>query len=128
MTRDEGGRGRDVESALLFEDAQHGEADRHQRRLCILGQRQVALRPLEDDARQFLTERLVDLLENPASADEACRKRAPHADRLRALPGKNEWATHAKAVARSKGRQLIVARPGMPSGRRSTNGPIAARV
>src|SRR5260221_11119009 len=97
MTRDEGGRGRDVESALLFEDAQHGEADRHQRRLCILGQRQGALRPLEDDARQFLTERLVDLLENPASAAEASGKLAPQADRLGALPRKNECASHAKA-------------------------------
>src|SRR5258708_29127852 len=113
MTRGEGGRGREVESALLFEDAQHCEADRHQRRLCILGQRQVALRPLEDDARQFLTERLVDLLENPASAGEARGNLAPHTDGLRALPGKNECATHAKALAVSKGRQLTIAPPGM---------------
>jgi len=107
----------EIEAALALEDAEHGEADRHQRRLRVLGQREVAVRPLEDHAGEVLAERVVDLREDLAGAGEAFGEIAPHADRLRALPGKNQRTCHAQTLPAARGRRrpLIDAHPVLSS-------------
>ena len=54
MAGDVGGVPADVEPGLVLEHPDHREARRHQRRLGILGQRQLAFRPLEHQPRQRL--------------------------------------------------------------------------
>ena len=56
---------------LGFEHADDGEADRHQGRLGVLGERQLGLRPLPHELRKLLAERIIDFLENRARRGEA---------------------------------------------------------
>ncbi len=114
MAGDERAGAPQIEAALALEHAQHGEADRHQRRLGVLGQRELVLRPLEDHPGEVLAERLVDFGEDLAGAGMAFGEVAPHADGLRALSGKNQRASHAETLSAArgrKGRPLINARP-----------------
>ena len=89
-----------VEPALALEHPHHREAHRHQRRLRVLGQRQLFLRPLEHQPRQLLTQRLVDLLEDLARRREGAGEVASHADGLRALSGEDQRARHRRAALR----------------------------
>ena len=95
MAGDESDMGFEIELAVFLEHARDGEAHRHQRRLRILGEGQIALRPLEHEAREILLQRLVDLVEDIARRRERAGKIAPHADRLRTLARKYQGARHA---------------------------------
>ena len=55
----------DVDTVLLAQHGEHRHADRHQRRLRVLGQRQLGFRTLRHQPRQVLAQRLVDLVEDP---------------------------------------------------------------
>ena len=79
-----------------FEHAHHREARRHQRRLRVLGQGELAFRSFEHQPREVLRQRLVDLLEDLARRRKGRGEVAPHADRLRALSGKYECPLHAE--------------------------------
>ena len=74
-----------------------GEARRQQRRLRVLGQHQLAFRPLEHQPRKMLRQRLVDFLEEVARRREGLGERLAHAGRLRSLPGKNKSPFHVRA-------------------------------
>jgi hypothetical protein len=71
-----GGGGRDARG-------QHG-------RLRGGGEREVGLGPLEDHATEIDAERVVGLVEHAPGGGGGVVKRAPHADRLRALAGERE--------------------------------------
>ena len=92
--------------ALRFQHAHRREADGHQRRLGVLGERQGLQRPLEDDLGQLLAERLVDRLEDRRRLEEAIGERLAHADRLTALPGKGESYRHPPRFIPSPGGSL----------------------
>ena len=85
----------DPHAALALDHPHHRQAHRHQRRLGVLGQGQLQLRPLEHQPRQPLLQRLVDLLERLARRRKGFRQRPPHADGLRPLPRKHEGRAHA---------------------------------
>ena len=65
-----------------------GNADRENGRLGVFREPQHWLGPLEAEARERHSERVVGLLERAARDDEALGEVAPHADTLRPLPRK----------------------------------------
>src|SRR5476649_1379646 len=72
--------------------------DREDRRLRMLGQRQLILGAVEDDAAERLAERRVGLVERLAADRERVGQGAAHANLLRALSGKDE-SDHARGTA-----------------------------
>ena len=87
------------------EQAVGGDADRQDRRLRVLGQRQLVLGAVEEEAAQRLAERRVGLVERLAADRKRVGQRLAHADLLRSLSGKDEgdhgWDTAAAAMSRS---------------------------
>jgi hypothetical protein len=67
-----------------------GSAHRENRRLRVLGQRQLVVGAFEDDATQRIAERRVGLVERFAADRISIRERPAHADFLRALSWKDE--------------------------------------
>ena len=65
---------------------------RHDRRLRILRQLQLIVRTFAHQPEQVLAQRLVDFVENVLRGSARLRERRAHADRLAALPRKNECA------------------------------------
>ena len=98
MPRHKSGIPGEDEAALPFEDTHHRETRRHQRRLRVLGQGELAFGPFEHELRQVLRQGVVDFLEDPARRRKRRRQSAPHADRLRALSRKHECPLHAAHV------------------------------
>ena len=90
MTGDERALFGEPEAAFRFEHPDHREGRRHERGLGVLGKRQVGLGSLEDDAREALAERFVDLLEDRPRRGERFGQVTAHADPLRPLTGKDE--------------------------------------
>ncbi len=86
---------RELAAAPRLERAECGERGRHQRRLGVLGQTQPLLGPLEDQAAQRLSERLVDPFEHLARRRHRVMQRPAHADGLRPLTRKDEGCWHA---------------------------------
>jgi hypothetical protein len=119
MSGNEGGVAGEIESRLRREYADHGERHRHQRGLCILGQGQFVLRPLEDRRAQLLAEGLVDLGENRPGRREGIGERLAHAHRLTALPGKYERDRHVLTVCLNVGNRggKTLRSPGCQAGR-----------
>ena len=81
-------------AAILLQDARDRDADRHQRRLGVLGQDEVRFRPFPHQFREVLLQRLVDLLEDVACRGEGLGKVGAHADGLGSLSRKDERTTH----------------------------------
>ncbi len=98
MPGDIGDAAAQLETRLRLEHPHYGEARRHQRRLRVFGQRQIALRPVEHQPRQRLGQGVVDLLIKTARCREGVGEIATHPDRLRSLPRKYECAVHAERV------------------------------
>ena len=88
-------------AAVLLQDAHDRDADRHQRRLGVLGEDQVGFRPFAHQFRQILLQRLVDLLEDVAGGGEGVGQVDAHADGLGSLSRKDESATHEPFPLRS---------------------------
>ena len=65
---------------------------RHDRRLRIFGELELVVRPFAHQPEQVLAERLVDLVEHVLRGPARLGERGAHADRLAALPRKNECA------------------------------------
>ena len=86
----------EIKSRLLLQDTDYGERRRQHRRLGILGQGQIRLRPFPHQMRQLLRKRVVNLLKNFASGGECVSERLAHADGLTSLAGKNECAGHGQ--------------------------------
>ena len=76
----------------VFQRAQDGEADRHQRRLRILRQDQFFARPVEHQPGQALRQRIVHFLEDQPGDGRRPGQVPAHADGLGALPRKDEYA------------------------------------
>src|SRR6185503_9840309 len=78
-------------------------AHRQDRRLRVLGQRELLFGSFEDQTAQPLAERRVGFLERVAAHREGVRERFAHADFLRALSWKNEgdhgWLPAAAAMS-----------------------------
>ncbi len=83
------------EPALVLEHPRRGDAYRHQRRLGVLGERQLVLRPLEHEPGQVLGKRFVDFLVDLPCLGVGLGQRLAHADRLRSLARKYECGAHA---------------------------------
>ncbi len=98
MPGDKGDMPPQIEAAVGFEHADHREAHRHQRGLCVFSQGQIALRPLEHQPRELLRQRLVNLVEEVAGRRKRLGEAAPHADRLRALTRKHQCTLHPEPV------------------------------
>ena len=98
MPGDKGDVPAEVEPAFGFEHPDRREARRHQRRLGVFGQRQLALRPLEHQPREVLRQRVVDLVEKAPRRRKGAGEAAPHADRLRALPRKYQCTLHRRHI------------------------------
>ena len=81
-------------AAVLLQDAHDGDADRHQRRLGVLGQDQLGFGPFPHQFRQILLQRLVDLVEDVPGGGKGPGQVGPHADSLGSLSRKDESATH----------------------------------
>ena len=94
-------------------------ARRHDRGLRVFGEHEIALRPFPHQPREFLRQRVVDFLEHFARGRERIGQRLAHADRLAALSGKNECASHG-TVKKTKGRDEF---KGARITRRSTGKP-----
>jgi hypothetical protein len=75
---------------LALQRTHRRQAHRHQRRLRVGGQRQFIGRAFEDQLRELLAQRLVDLLKHLARRAERVVKTLAHAGRLASLTGKNE--------------------------------------
>ncbi len=69
--------------AFGLQHLQHGLADRHQGRLGVLGQGQIALMTLEHQLGKLLLQGLVDLLEDVAGGRKGLGQGPAHADGLR---------------------------------------------
>ena len=82
--------------ALLGEHAHRRERHRHQRRLRILGERQLSLGPLPHQLGQILAERLVDFGKHRARGRIGLGELGAHADGLASLTGKNESNAHRR--------------------------------
>ena len=80
----------ELKATGLLKHAKHCERCRHHGRLGVLGQRQLALRPLPHEPRQPLVQRVINLLEDFARRRERLGKGLAHADGLAALTGKDE--------------------------------------
>ena len=94
MAGHEGGIALEIEPGLGLQHADRREADRHQGRLGVGRQGQVLGRPLPHEGGELLGEGLVHLVENGPGLREGIGQGLAHADRLAALPGKNECARH----------------------------------
>ena len=70
------------------------KAYRHQGRLRVLGKGQLGLGALPHQLREILSERCIDFRKDIARSGTGSGKRLAHADRLAALPGKNERNRH----------------------------------
>ncbi len=86
----------DGNAELAVEHAHRRHADRHQRRLGVLGQGQRLDRPLAHELEQSLAEGVVDLLEHLAGGGEGVGKFDAHADGLAALTREHEGETHGR--------------------------------
>jgi hypothetical protein len=89
---------RQAPAAFRLQHPQRRDADRHQRRLGILGQGQLALRPLEHQLGELLLQRLVHLFEHQPGGGEALRQSEAHADSLGALAWKDEGTCHGSSL------------------------------
>ncbi len=96
MTSDKRGAS-DVNSKLTPQHLHGGQADRHQRRLCVLGESEVFGRTLAHQAEQVLAENIVHLQEHGPSLGESVRQLGAHADSLAALPGEKKCEAHERA-------------------------------
>src|SRR5437763_14866464 len=97
MSGHEPGIARKIEPSLRFQYAHHGNRRRHERRLRVLGKRELLRGSLPDDLREILVERCVNFREHLARRDERIRQRLAHANGLTALTGKDESARHLPA-------------------------------
>ena len=95
MAGDELGIARQIHSGFGLKHAHRRERHRDQRRLCILGQRDLLRRSLPHDGAELVAERGIDLLEDRAGGGIGLRQRLAHADRLAALPRENESGRHS---------------------------------
>ena len=94
MAGDKGGIARQIYAGLRFKDPHGGERDRHQRRLCVLRERERLRRPVPDHLAEPFAERRVDFLEHLTRRRKAFGQALAHADRLAALARKNERNRH----------------------------------
>src|SRR5690348_12947964 len=94
MTGDEGDVAWQVEAALFLEHTHYGETHRHECRLGVLCQRELALWSLEHEPGELLFQGVVHLLEGVARHREGRGQITPHADRLGALSRKNQCPHH----------------------------------
>jgi hypothetical protein len=101
MAGDVAGQAGERLAAVLLQDTHHGNADRHQRRLGVLGQDQVGFGPFAHQFRQILLQRLVDLVKDVPGGGEGPGQVDPHADGLGSLSRKDESATHEPFPLRS---------------------------
>jgi hypothetical protein len=111
--------------ALLFQYAQRRDGIRHDRRLRVLGQCQITLWPVAHDTEQMLAQRLVDFLKHMFRMAARLRQRLAHADRLAALPRKDECA-HDDPLIMFAARSLTICEPvgsPLPFSRISAIGP-----
>jgi len=97
---------RKIESAFFLQHTHDGVARRHDRRLRVFCEHQVAFGAFPHQARQLLLQRLVDLFEDFAGARKGFGERFAHADSLTALPRKNESARHRRPGPKLGGRQI----------------------
>ena len=101
MAGDEGGPFGEAPAALVFERADYGNRDRHERGLRVPGERELALLAPEDEPRERLAKRLVHLLKHGAGCRESLVQVLAHSDLLRALSGKDDGCRHAGDVCDS---------------------------
>ena len=87
--------------ASALERPQRRQAGRHQRRLGVGGQRQLRLRPLEDQFRQLSPSAASTSLEHPRRRRKRRGERLAHADGLRALTGKHEGGLQLRLLRRT---------------------------
>ncbi len=80
--------------AFALERAHRGEADGHQRRLCVGGELQRLFRAFEDDLRQLFAERGVDFGEDGARDGIGVVQGTAHAYGLAALSGEGKRDCH----------------------------------
>jgi hypothetical protein len=80
---------------LGHEHADHRHGNCHQRRLGILGEREVRLGAFPHELRKLLPQGGIDLVEHGAGHGEILRQRLAHADRLTALARKHEGRSHS---------------------------------
>src|SRR5439155_23230887 len=85
--------------AALLEQAPGGGTDGQNRRLRVLGQRQLILRAFEDDPAERFPERRVRLFERPAANRKRIGQRLAHADFLRTLSWKKKRDHAGEAAA-----------------------------
>ena len=83
---------RKPDAALFFQHPQGRNCIRHNRGLCVFGQRQVAFRPFAHQLEKILPQRVVNLLKHGARGDACFGERLAHANGLAALSRKNECA------------------------------------
>ena len=96
-----------------FQHPHRRERDRHQRRLRVLGERQLLRRPFPHDRAEPVAERGVDLIEYRAGGGKGVGQRLAHADGLTALPWKHECDRHFMPFMKA---------------RRQTPGPFACQA
>jgi hypothetical protein len=94
MARDELGVALEINPGLGLEHPHHRDRHRHQRRLRVLGQRQLVGRPLPHGRGELFAERRIDLVEHRARGRKRLRQRLAHPHRLAALPRKHEGCRH----------------------------------
>jgi hypothetical protein len=80
--------------ALGLQHLEDRLADRHQRRLGVLGQGEIAFRPFEHQLGELLLQRVIDLLEDVSGGRKGLGQGAAHAGGLRSLTRENESADH----------------------------------
>jgi hypothetical protein len=98
MTGHRAGLVRQPPAALGLQHPQRRDADRHQGGLGVLGQGQVAFRPLEHELGELLLQRLIHLFEHQPRRCEALRQSEAHADGLGTLARKDEGTRHGKSL------------------------------
>jgi hypothetical protein len=94
----------EIEASLGLKHARHGEADGHESRLRVGGEREIGLRALKHQRRELLAERLVHFGEDGARRRESLGQRLAHADRLRPLPRKHESHGHLRSLRQNQAR------------------------
>jgi hypothetical protein len=117
-----------------LENAHHCKARRHQRRLGIFGQSEIAFWALEHQARQSARNRVIDLAEQIACRSESRGEVTPHADSLRALAGKYKCPLHPECApqptiipAPDDAAAVVIAAPS-PVSRRRCGGHLVRRI
>ncbi len=75
---------------ITLKDLCGGQRHGHDRRLGVFGQGQLIFGAVLHQLEQLLAQRLVDFVEDVASAREILKQLCAHADALRTLSGKNE--------------------------------------